>query len=191
MNLININFNKYSIKENKIKLDYNLKVLDFDKKESKELKRKIERIIPENDREYFKLEEFNTKKAIFEFDLNRWLKENVSDLRDTMDSCEKRVKLNRLPIVISQNIEPLKLEKIIESCFKTFILKNNELKNKLKTSVKSVVKDLSIPFFNFKYDGYDNSIKIALKPEFRANPMLFVKKDVFKKTKQKPVLKLI
>ena len=37
------------------------------------------------------------------------------------------------------------------------------------------MKKLSVSYFTFNYDAIRNGIIISLKPEFRINPLLFVK----------------
>lgn len=173
---LNIIFNKSYIKQKKLNLLYNLEIIELEKSDYKDLKERILSLVPLFDKKYLKLESFDKKKAVFSFDSDKWLKENIGEeIRDTIDSCEKKIKVGRVPIFISQNIHPLELEKIVQQTFRNYLEKNNKLKNKISTCVKTVVKDLSMSYFDFSYDTYDNSIDIKLKAEFRANPMLFVK----------------
>ena len=173
---ISFEYNKTYISNKKIFLDFDITILNYT--DEKIEKNKIKKILEKQNNEYIKLISFSNKKVKYEFLISKWVKESCSNnIQDTFDRYEKRIKLNKLPSIISMYVEPLQTIKYVEGEFRNYIEKNGKLKNKLKECIKTNIKNLSPAYFKFSYDSYLNFISVSLKPEFRINPMLFLDKE--------------
>lgn len=176
---VNLEYNKSYISNKKLNISYDVSVRKIDAKkniETKELKKRITNIIPEKDRKYINIKSFTKKNAVLEFNSDKWFKDVVKEtLVETPDRFEKIIKIGEIPSIINNSNNPLNVSSIIEQSFRNYLNSNKKLRTKIETCVKTAVKKLSVSYFTFNYDAIRNGIIISLKPEFRINPLLFVK----------------
>lgn len=176
---VNLEYNKSYISNKKLNISYDVSVRKIDAKkniETKELKKRITNIIPEKDRKYIDIKSFTKKNAVLEFNSDKWFKDVVKEtLVETPDRFEKIIKIGEIPSIINNSNNPLNVSSIIEQSFRNYLNSNKKFRTKIETCVKTAVKKLSVSYFTFNYDAIRNGIIISLKPEFRINPLLFVK----------------
>lgn len=174
---IDFNFIKYTIKNKKIHLNFSIDIIYIEdvKLTDKQIEKEVIKYFV-NDIKYLEIFRLTKKEVELEFNIDKWYKDNISSgILDTPDKFEKKLKVNKLPITIVQNVEPYFINNYMDGSFRNYLNNNPKLKKLICSSIKTAVKELSLSYFKINFDGYSSCFNVSLKPEFRINPMLFVK----------------
>ena len=168
---INIEYNKSHIEKKTLFIEYNLNIYDLDKKIKKEEFNKIFlNLLPKDERKFFDVFEYDLKKkkVLFTFDVNKWFDSKIKIL-DTEDRFEKKVLINKVPSVISANINVTAVENFILLAFRTYLEKNKKFRQKVLSL------DPASTHYTFKYNGHSSSIDVSVKPQFRHSAVIMLK----------------
>lgn len=173
-------FSKAFIKNKKLVLEFNIGRID--KKTKKFLSESVKNSLKKEEREFFTYT-FDDKKIDYTFNAEKWIKKSLTNkFIETPDRYEKKIKIGKIPSIISANISPVIYEPIINGSFRNYIEKNSVLRNKIFKLMPSSEGKKTLSFFSIKYDAHTSSMNIILKPELRINPLILFKLD--KKNKQ-------
>lgn len=170
---ISLEYNRTDILNKLLVLIFDVKVVNFSeqKVDKNTLKEEILKKIPKGEEKFFYLRSYNNKNASFIFEINKWF-DSKNKLVETENRYVKRLMLNRLPTLITNNVNAVDYTKVIEASFRNYLAKNMELKSKIASSV---AENLPMVYYRFKYDGNLNAMKIEVKEQFRHNIMTVLK----------------
>jgi hypothetical protein len=170
---ISLEYNRTDILNKLLVLIFDVKVVNFSeqKVDKNALKEEILKKIPKGEGKFFYLRSYNNKNASFIFEINKWF-DSKNKLVETENRYVKRLILNRLPTLITNNVNAVDYTKVIEASFRNYLTKNMELKSKIASSV---AENLPMVYYRFKYDGNLNAMKIEVKEQFRHNIMTVLK----------------
>jgi hypothetical protein len=170
---ISLEYNRTDILNKLLVLIFDVKVVNFSeqKVDKNTLKEEILKKIPKGEEKFFYLRSYNNKNASFIFEINKWF-DSKNKLVETENRYVKRLILNRLPTLITNNVNAVDYTKVIEASFRNYLTKNMELKSKIASSV---AENLPMVYYRFKYDGNLNAMKIEVKEQFRHNIMTVLK----------------
>jgi hypothetical protein len=170
---ISLEYNRTDILNKLLVLIFDVKVVNFSeqKVDKNALKEEILKKIPKGEEKFFYLRSYNNKNASFIFEINKWF-DSKNKLVETENRYVKRLILNRLPTLITNNVNAVDYTKVIEASFRNYLTKNMELKSKIASSV---AENLPMVYYRFKYDGNLNAMKIEVKEQFRHNIMTVLK----------------
>lgn len=179
---VSIDYNTSKIIDKKLCLVFDVHITNFGEKISRsDLKAEIEKLIPKVDKKFIEIYKYDEKKVIFVFNANKWFDLSSKKIIPTEDRFIKRIELKLLPTMVSNNVSFLISTRVVEESFRNYLEKNKEFRDKIKNCI---VKDEKIIHYKFQYDSHASAIFITLKPQFRTNLMLTLKrkKADFKKT---------
>ena len=169
-----LTYKNYTIRNKEMYLTFDISLID-NSIEKKDLEKILKQKIPYLDRDYIKLDSFTKKQVVYKFDEKKWFKDsNLDRIVDTQDRFEKRIKLQKLPNIISSSLNALDSIKFVEESFRNYVEANNKIKKNISTCIKPAIRPFPMSYFKLTYDSYFNTINISLKPEFRIQPMLFI-----------------
>ena len=184
---LKIDYNTSYIKDKKIYLVFDLETLvltEETKGKVSEIKDKLYEKIPSEDKEFIEVgKETTNEKGIYIFDVEKWIKKTIKEtVINTADRFEKKLKIGKLPALISIYVNQSLIDKVVLGSFRNYIEKNSKLKKILLNSLPGNFKSLS--YLRFEYDSYFNYINFSLLPELRINPLLYINKEERKKSKK-------
>ena len=169
-----LTYKNYTIRNKEMYLTFDISLID-NSIEKKDLEKILKQKIPYLDRDYIKLDSFTKKQVVYKFDEKKWFKDsNLDRIVDTQDRFEKRIKLQKLPNIISSSLNAFDSIKFVEESFRNYVEANNKIKKNISTCIKPAIRPFPMSYFKLTYDSYFNTINISLKPEFRIQPMLFI-----------------
>ena len=184
---LKIDYNTSYVKDKKIYLVFDLETLvliEETKGKVSEIKDKLYEKIPSEDKEFIEVgKETTNEKGIYIFDVEKWIKKTIKEtVINTADRFEKKLKIGKLPALISIYVNQSLIDKVVLGSFRNYIEKNSKLKKILLNSLPGNFKSLS--YLRFEYDSYFNYINFSLLPELRINPLLYINKEERKKSKK-------
>ena len=184
---LKIDYNTSYVKDKKIYLVFDLETLvltEETKGKVSEIKDKLYEKIPSEDKEFIEVgKETTNEKGIYIFDVEKWIKRTIKEtVINTADRFEKKLKIGKLPALISIYVNQSLIDKVVLGSFRNYIEKNSKLKKILLNSLPGNFKSLS--YLRFEYDSYFNYINFSLLPELRINPLLYINKEERKKSKK-------
>ena len=164
---INIDFAKGYIEKKTLFIEYDMNVYDSVKKD--EMKKLLINLLPKEEKKYFSVENFDLKKkkATFSFDFDKWFSAKSKVV--VSNRFEKKVILNKVPSVISANLNAFDIERMILLSFRTYLEKNSKFRQKVLTS------DPSSTHYKFSYDGHNSDIEVSLKSQFRHSSLVLLR----------------
>lgn len=164
---INIDFAKGYIEKKTLFIEYDMNVYDSVKKD--EMKKLLINLLPKEEKKYFSVENFDLKKkkVTFSFDFDKWFSAKSKVV--VSNRFEKKVILNKVPSVISANLNAFDIERMILLSFRTYLEKNSKFRQKILTS------DPSSTHYKFSYDGHNSDIEVSLKPQFRHSSLVLLR----------------
>ena len=179
---INIEYSKSYIERKTLFVEYDMKLYDLDKKIKKnDFNKILLNLLPKEERKYFAVFNYDLKKkkATFSFDSNKWF-ESKSKILNTEDRFTKKVLINKIPTIISANVNVVAVENFILLSFRTYLEHNKKFRQKLLTL------DPASTHYIFKYDGHSSAIDVSIKQQFRHSSLVQLRlkdrKPVSKKT---------
>lgn len=152
---VSIEYNSFYIRNKKIHLVFNIYT-----KSKNDISKYLTKLMSNYDKKFLILEKNNNKTAVFIFDDEKWLK-TKSAISSTEDRYKKRIKFDKLPDAILNNISYVNYTSYIEGIFRNYLIQQNpKIFNNQKPS-----------HLKIEYDSNSNSVFVSLKPQFRENIM--------------------
>lgn len=164
---INIDFAKGYIEKKTLFIEYDMNVYDSVKKD--EMKKLLINLLPKEEKKYFTVENFDLKKkkAVFSFDFDKWFSAKSKVVNS--NRFEKKVLINKVPSVISANLNAFDIERMVLLSFRTYLEKNSKFRQRLLSP------DPSSTHYKFSYDGHNSSIEVSLKSQFRHSSLILLR----------------
>jgi hypothetical protein len=151
------------------------------------IKGKLENKIKEADKKYVKLIEGNHRRAVYEFNVEKWLKDAMSEINGKFyyGKYSKEYRLKRqIPRFISSVAYRVDLEKYIATYFKEEVSKSRKRQDEIVKGIPLTglnhFKQNLMNVFDVKYSYINNSLSVSLKNEYVMS-MLYGLQREFKK----------
>jgi len=123
------------------------------------------------DQKYMKLTKYTTTKATFEFDVNKWLKDSLYNVKPSnrVSRFEQVFKLKvSPPEMISYSVSKIHFDKFILNKFMNYMDKNRKskvwFKNFLSNKMFSKKSRIISLMFDYEYNWQENKFLAKLKP---------------------------
>lgn len=164
---INIDFAKGYIEKKTLFIEYDMNIYDSVKKD--EMKKLLLNLLPKEEKKYFAVESFDLKKkkAVFSFDFDKWFSAKSKVVNS--NRFEKKVLINKVPSVISANLNAFDIERMVLLSFRTYLEKNSKFRQRLLSP------DPSSTHYKFRYDGHNSNIEVSLKSQFRHSSLVLLR----------------
>ena len=165
---ISLEYNRTDILNKLLVLIFDVKVVNFSeqKVDKNALKEEILKKIPKGEEKFFYLRSYNNKNASFIFEINKWF-DSKNKLVETENRYVKRLILNRLPTLITNNVNAVDYTKVIEASFRNYDGNLNamkiEVKEQFRHNIMTVLKSKNNPRKELKKMDFDSSVETYLK----------------------------
>lgn len=178
---VTIEYDSYRIIDKKLCLIYNVNVTEFEEElKGSSLKKELENLIPKKDKKFISVYKYDKKKVIYVFEANKWFDTSSKRIVATEDRYSKRIELKLLPTMVSNNISFVVSTKVVEESFRNYLIKNSDFRKKIQSCI---VKDDKLSHYTYQYDSNQSFILITLKPQFRTNILISIKRKKAKLNK--------